>query len=139
MRLRKVWLPVCAAFFVAACAGCGGGLVPVEGKMTLDGKPLEGAYVVFFPVGASVNDPTMFSGLTDARGHYEMRGRGGGPIGVLPGKYRVTLTTAVAGPNDNENTPLPPERIPAKYRDEFKEFEVPEGGTKDANFDMKSR
>ena len=123
---------------MAVAAGCtGGGLVPVEGTVTLDQKPLAGVHVIFFPVGADVNDPTMFSGLTDESGHYVMHSRGGGPEGVAPGNYRVALTTAVAGPTDTETTPLPPERVPAKYRNS--EFEVPEGGTTEADFDLKTR
>jgi hypothetical protein len=140
METVKTWLTIWLALAGVAFAGCDArGLVPAEGKVTLDGQPLAGVHVIFFPVGASVNDPTMFSGLTDANGHYVLRGQGGGPEGIAPGSYRVSLTTAVAGPNDDETTPLPQERVPAKYRDGKLQFDVPEGGAKDANFDLKSR
>jgi hypothetical protein len=138
MATVKTYLKIWPALTLAVIAGCDArGWVPAEGKVTLDGTPLAGVHVLFFPVGAGVNDPTMFSGLTDATGHYVLRGQGGGPEGIAPGKYRVSLTTAVAGPNDDETTPLPPERVPAKHRNQ--EFDVPEGGTKDANFDLKTR
>jgi hypothetical protein len=140
MNNYKAWLARWLALGFVIFAGCSErGLAPVEGRVTLDDKPLGGVHVIFFPVGASVNDPTMFSGLTDESGRYVMHGRGGGPEGVMPGNYRVTLTTAVAGPTDDETTPLPPERVPLRYRNNSLEYEVPEGGTKEANFDLKSR
>ena len=138
MDYWKAWIAGWPALGLIVSAGCNGaGLVPVKGNVKLDGRPLAGVHVIFFPEGASVNDPTMFSGLTDESGHYVMHSRGGGPEGVAPGKYRVTLTTAVAGPTDTETTPLPPERVPPKFRNT--EFEVPAGGTTEANFELKSR
>jgi len=121
--------------FVVSC-GCQGGS-SVDGRVTLDGAPLEGVHVAFFPEGASVNDPTLFRGVTDAEGRYVLRNPVENKTGVPAGRYRVSLTTAVAGPNDDETKPLPPERVPAKLRDQ--KFDVPEGGTKEANFDLKSR
>jgi hypothetical protein len=121
-----------------ACAGCGGvEREPVEGKITLDGRPLADVHVMFYPQGASATDPTMFFGLTDQQGNFVMRAQADGPEGVPPGRYRVTLTTAVAKQDADETTPLPPERVPAKHRDQ--EFEVPNGGTTEANFELKSR
>ncbi|HEX2473831.1 MAG TPA: hypothetical protein VHK01_03735 [Lacipirellulaceae bacterium] len=105
--------------------------------MTLDGAPIEGVHVAFFPEGASVNDPTLFRGVTDADGRYLLRNPVENKTNAPAGRYRVSLTTSVAGPNDDETKPLPPERVPAKFRDQ--KFEVPEGGTKEANFDLKSR
>ena len=67
-------------FFVLALSflicGCGGGsefeLVPVSGIITMDGKPLEGAEVVFAPQAvedqASVGPASV--GTTDASGKY---------------------------------------------------------------------
>ncbi|HEY3393455.1 MAG TPA: hypothetical protein VGK58_12160, partial [Lacipirellulaceae bacterium] len=83
--------------------------------------------------------PTRFIGLTDAQGHFAMRSDEGDSDGMPAGKYRVTLTTAVAAAGADETTPVPRERVPAKYRDGSLQFEVPEGGTQDANFDLKSR
>ena len=129
---------ICVFLLLLFCAGCGGSkLAAVEGKVTLDGKPLSGVSVTFFPAGASVNDPRLFRGVTDSDGHYVLIDPAKGRGGAEPGKYRVTLTSAVAGPNDIETTPLPPERVPSKYRESS--FEVPAGGTRDANFDMKSK
>jgi hypothetical protein len=120
---------------VVSC-GCQEG-TSVEGRVTVDGAPLEGVHVAFFPEGRSVNDPTLFRGVTDADGRYTLRNPVENKTGAPAGRYRVSLTTAVAGPNDDETTPLPPERVPAKFRNQ--KYEVPEGGTNQANFDLKSR
>ncbi|EAQ82818.1 carboxypeptidase-like regulatory domain-containing protein [Blastopirellula marina] len=55
---------------VVALLGCGGDDIPlgyVEGTVTLDGKPVEGAIVTFVP---TENEGTTASGRTDADGHY---------------------------------------------------------------------
>jgi len=95
--------------------------------------------VVFSPVETKVNDPVQYRGVSDEEGHYELRRAEDDRIGAGSGEYIVTLTTAVPKPADNETTPLPPERVPRKYRDGTLRFTVPEGGTNEANFEMKIR
>jgi hypothetical protein len=131
------WLAIGLGVF----AGCNGGVHgdPVEGTVTLDGKPLPEVHLIFYPVNNDPANHTRFVGLTDQQGRFAMRSDDGKSEGVPPGKYRVTLTTAVARPTDNESTPLPPERVPANYRNGKQEFDVPQGGNKQANFAMKSR
>jgi hypothetical protein len=137
MTIRSKYFILLLGFTLAAGFGCQGGGNPVEGKVTLDGQPLSGVHVAFFPAGASVNDPTLFRGVTDENGSYLLVNPINNESGAPAGKYRVSLTTAVPGPNDDETTPLPPERVPAKHRDQ--QFEVPNGGTTEANFELKSR
>jgi hypothetical protein len=139
MRIRELWTLTEVLLVLSACAGCNGGTdtQPVEGKVTLDGRPLEQVHLIFYPVEANPAKPTRFIGLTDAQGHFAMRGDEGKFDGMPAGKYRVTLTTAVAAAGADETTPLPPERVPAKHRNQ--EFEVPAGGTTEANFELKSR
>jgi len=52
--LRTASVALCALTAVALFGGCGDPYqtVPVTGKLTLDGKPVEGASVVFTPVNA---------------------------------------------------------------------------------------
>jgi len=57
----------CAAFFLAGC-GKDNGLAPVTGRVLLDGKPLEGAAVMFQPTGGGV----PATGVTGAGGEFEM-------------------------------------------------------------------
>src|SRR5579884_2284863 len=70
-------------------AGCGlgnGGRVPVRGKVTLYGEPVDGGVIVFLPAtGAKVGgSPT---GGPIENGSYSLAGR----QGPLPGHYRVEI------------------------------------------------
>jgi hypothetical protein len=94
-----------AAVAALLCLGCGGsgpGLVPISGKVTLNGVPLEGATVVFVP------DPSNREGLTstsvsDAEGGYEASTEG--RSGLVPGKYKVIVTKSP----DDPSLKIPPE------------------------------
>jgi hypothetical protein len=121
-------------------AGCDKGdttLAPVEGSVTLDGQPLPKVYLLFDQPQASQNN--AFTGLTDEQGRYVLKPLGGDRAGAAPGMYRVTLTTAFAPPGAAEDAPLPPERVPPLYRNGKLDYDVPDGGTKDASFDLKSK
>jgi len=148
-------IPVLFAWF-SCCAGCGGGggRVPVEGSITLDGQPLPGVQVLFDQPELGRNANIGYTGRTDVQGRYSLRPTIGEGTGVPPGEYRVSLTTAVFDPSAPppqpqpsrsatpfypEEAPPPPERIPAAYRGGKLTFTVPEGGTDEANFELKSR
>src|SRR5687767_926845 len=80
------------AFFlsltVALAQGCGDSRpVPVRGLVTVAGKPLAGAGVVFHP-----QDPhgKMAHAATGADGHYQLT-TFGAEDGALPGEYKVTI------------------------------------------------
>lgn len=74
---------VCLGFLL----GCSGGdMLPVEGTVTLDGEPLEGAAISFVP--AEGGRPC--SGQTDAQGHFTLASYVAGD-GVPPGEYKVTV------------------------------------------------
>ena len=65
---------------ISGCRRSGAELAPVSGRVTLAGKPLEKADVIFQPE----NGKPPASGRTDADGHYELaykRGVMGGPVG----------------------------------------------------------
>jgi hypothetical protein len=67
--------------------GCGGGLalVPVSGVVTLDGKPVADAGVLFAPVAGG----PPATGGTDANGAFELRTNN--RPGAVVGKHRVTV------------------------------------------------
>lgn len=82
----------------AGFAGCGGSsgnaltLVPVQGIVTHQGKPLGNAGVIFLPVA-----PTPGRGgtaKTDAAGKYQLA-QSDGAKGVPAGKYRVVISKLV--------------------------------------------
>jgi hypothetical protein len=144
------------SLFLACVAGCGGGGdgVTVEGVVTLDGQPLPGVQVLFDQPELPPNENKGYVGRTDEQGRYVLHPSLGEGSGVPPGKYRVALTTAVYDPSNPpqapreaarssaffpESAPVPPERIPPAYRGGKLTFEVPEDGTEEANFALKSK
>jgi predicted small lipoprotein YifL len=77
-------------FMVAGCGRDGPELFPVQGKVTLDGKPLADAGVMFLPAETG---PSA-TGTTDSNGHFELMTvnsigaiRGTHPVVVAKRKY----------------------------------------------------
>src|SRR4051812_20659929 len=101
--LRSCWV-----VFILICVGCaksGQELAPVQGRVTLDGKPLQSGEVTFQPAGKSFS-----IGRTDSDGHYELwykRGLAGGMIGDNAVSIRV-----------NTQETHGPQTVPAKYNTE---------------------
>ncbi len=133
-------------------SGCGkSGLnvrtAAVSGSVSLDGKPLEGVTVVFVGEGAKF----VGMGKTGSGGEYRLdRGSIPGKQGAMVGTNQVYFTTAL---DDAPQEPpmVPPDHlviaepkgssIPAQYSDPNKpalSFDVPEGGTESADFQLTS-
>ena len=101
-------------------AGCAGDSrrVAAVGIVTLDGTPVEGATVAFFPDGDSPGQGGFAK--TDANGRFEIAYPGTGK-GLVPGTYRVTVSkqAAKAAPKSEEDTlidaPIRGGVIPARY------------------------
>jgi len=88
MRCKSIW----AILLLTMLAGCGTGgpeIVPVTGRVTLDGKPLEEATVVFQP--AEGNRPS--TSQTDADGRYQLMYKRG-VEGARVGKNKVSITVS---------------------------------------------
>jgi hypothetical protein len=82
------WLLLLGLLF-NGCRKSGPEIAPVSGRVTLSGKPLEKADVVFQPD----NGKPPASGRTDAEGRYELaykRGVMGGPVGQNLVQIRVS-------------------------------------------------
>jgi hypothetical protein len=99
--------------FALAVAGCGQGshpaCVPVEGTVTLNGKPLPGAIVEFYPVVAPGEAALPFSrGQTDASGRYQLK-CDNRQAGAVVGKHRVVVRLA---PTERDPD-APPKKTPA--------------------------
>jgi hypothetical protein len=128
------------ACVIGVCTvGCGDeGLVPVEGRVTLDGQPLANATVMFSPLKAT--DPGPFAGTTDAEGRFAMRTPADGRSGAAVGEYMVFITTVKSDPSGMEGAPPPPQKevVPDDWRNGSQRYSVPEGGTIDASFDLES-
>lgn len=124
---------------ILAAMGCGSGykVVSVSGRVTLNGKPLEGAWVSFQPIGSKDRDPGPGSSAkTDKEGRYTLR-IAPGRSGAVVGKQQVRISTIEY---DENSRLIQKERVPARYHALQSEltYDVPKEGTSEANFDLKS-
>jgi hypothetical protein len=135
-----------AALILVCClpvGGCssGGKLAPVSGTVTLDGKPLADALIVFQPIAnAGKPAPGMgSSGVTDASGKYTLRTMDTDRPGAVVAKHSVAIN--MKGESSDLDKPGPPKKgLPAKYnRNSELQFDVQPGGTDKADFDILSK
>ena len=96
----KHFLPsffVAVIFLICSTTGCNNSpnIVPVKGTVLLDGKPLEGAAVLFHPKA----DERPAVGVTDKRGMFELTTRRQGD-GAHVGLNKVSIT------KENDETQL---------------------------------
>lgn len=98
------------AFFVSGflVVGCSGGsaesykVVPLTGKVTMNGSPLAEADVQFIPQGTTLPDFFGSAGRTNGEGSYVAFS--GNREGIPPGKYKVTVKKWV-GPDGKAVAP----------------------------------
>jgi len=110
MNQRLVLLAVGAVALAGAIgAGCRSGveLLPVSGVVTLDGKPVEQATVLFKPESG----PVAY-GQTNADGRFELSTAG--RKGAVPGKHKVSITKMkVTGVGNDEM--VDPEKVKTEW------------------------
>ena len=123
--------------------GCGSTkIVPVSGRVTLDGRPLVGAHVVFQPIatGGEVNPGCGSYGITDADGRFTLRIVDSEQPGAYLGEHRVEITVRdPTGDDDTDRRGRLPSRvvIPPRYnRASELTCKVPPGGTNAADFEL---
>ncbi|MCA9012679.1 MAG: carboxypeptidase regulatory-like domain-containing protein [Planctomycetaceae bacterium] len=137
---------------LGALSGCGGGtdkwvegrekVNPVSGIVTLDGKPVEGAVVMFI----SASKPISAQGLTDASGQYHLTTYEQHD-GAVAGEHKVTVRKTeykeVKSGNWTEEEPAmikqSVELLPIEYATEKTttlKKSVPEGGAQDLNIEL---
>jgi hypothetical protein len=125
-------------------AGCGSEpyqVASVSGRVTLNGNPLPKATVSFAPIAVAGNpEPGPGSnGTTDENGRYSLRLLGKDRSGAVVGKHKVRITMANDRDPSDDRPVLKLQQLPLRYNGETKlEFDVPVGGTDQANFDLKS-
>jgi len=93
MKYSQVYCLVAVAFLIAVL-GCSPSRYiktePVEGYVTLDGEPVVGCTLVFFPVREGEGEPSF--AVTDNRGFYRVATAGGRiDAGTIPGEYIVVF------------------------------------------------
>jgi hypothetical protein len=78
---------------LAALAGCGTKTHIVEGTVTLDGAPVDGATIVFMPEGGQGQQGV---GITDAAGKFQLNNSSSKDGGLPAGTYKVLVTKVKA-------------------------------------------
>jgi hypothetical protein len=118
-RLWAAWLGF--AGIVMLCCGCGTKLklYPVHGKVLVDGKPAEGALVVFHPVAAEGSPALRPSGKVDKDGVFTLHTYFGeeraSKAGAASGDYRVTILWLPPGTTDAQTQVMFPDLLKHRY------------------------
>jgi len=104
-QFSRFFVPV-LGFCMIVMIGCGKNdarYSKIEGVITYNQQPVEGATVTFSPVNY-VDGAEPAAGRTDASGRYTLTSSGAvsGGTGILPGEYSVVVkkTTAAPDPDD---------------------------------------
>ena len=138
-RCRTLWL-VYFSFLVGCNSASISGTVPVAGKVTYKGSPVEGAIITFIPEG----DGRIATATTAAGGAFSLMTVDA--AGALPGKYKVTVekvefaaggsSSMEAASTGNASEGKLKRLLPSKYAQATSPLmmEVPTGGTKDLDF-----
>lgn len=128
-----------ATLIIAAGCGKSSNVVPVSGRVTMDGRPLAEARITFQPAGDWQNPypgPGSY-GVTDSDGKYSLQLIDSGRPGAVVGKHRVTITPKEAAQTSSDAEYY--QKLSPSQRPQTVEFEVPPGGTNSANFDLQSQ
>ena len=124
--------------------GCGSEkFAPVSGTVTMNGKPLAGALVIFSPIAreGSIDAGPGSSGKTNDKGEYTLTSDTG-RTGALVGKHRVSVSLMKPGTGESDDRRRPGQlvnQVPVKYNGKTElTYKVPAGGTDKADFALKS-
>jgi hypothetical protein len=135
---RKGWNFVAGVLLLLWSSGCGPSgpeIASVSGRVTMDGKPLANATVVFIPENGRPAGAT-----TDSDGRYVLN-FAQGRRGAIPGKNMIRVTTQrdPTPGEDGKAIPGSKETIPAKYNAATElTFDVQPKKKNVANFDLTS-
>src|SRR5438552_837698 len=103
MPLSRIRGPLGVAILAALLAGCGRGPVPVEGIVTLDGQPVQGATVLFLPQGGQM---LPAQAMTSGDGSFRLAMSG--HYGAMRGEYKVLVTKVI---NTGQHLGPPPPKM----------------------------
>jgi hypothetical protein len=140
--------------FILACSACdrrpsGPKLVRAAGFVTLDGKPLGSADVMFIPQGETKGNGGV--GRTGSGGNFDIQSHDRKDIGLPTGQYKVIVSKLVK-PDGTDYIPDPnagpidtggfKELLPATYTDQERSqltATVPSEGTTSLEFKLLSK
>jgi hypothetical protein len=101
---------------VSVCIGCSGGAkpetVPVKGKVTYQGSPVESGRITFQPKAGGESRPA--SGSIEPGGLYQLSSFETGD-GAKPGDYTVVVDSFTGGPSPEEPNAKTTWLVPEKY------------------------
>jgi len=126
---------VALSLFVTGCGPSGPEIAYVTGRVTMDGKPLANATVVFIP-----ENGRPAGARTDADGKYVLNFTED-RRGAIPGKNSIRITTQREGSQDKDGKTIPgsKETIPNRYNTASElSFTVEPKKKNVANFDLQS-
>jgi hypothetical protein len=118
--------------------GCSRGpnVVPVSGRVVVDGQPLANVAVNFGPLTGGMEGAYAAYGKTGADGRYTLKLVDDNRPGASPGKNRVMLNESAPGGESDGAAPRVQFKLPPKARDGTLLFEVPQAGTDAADFEF---
>jgi hypothetical protein len=101
---RFVGIFAAAASLTFALSGCKKSVntVPVSGKVTLDGNPITSGQVTFTPTDDG-GSKELSAGTIGSDGSYTIKT--GGKEGAPPGKYKASITPAMAANSKSDGKP----------------------------------
>jgi hypothetical protein len=132
-------------YLVISClvfaSGCGGtNIVPVSGRVTLDGKPLVNGTIIFQPLSEEKNPGPGSRGKTDGEGKFTMQLMTGNKPGALVGSHRVSVTAYEGDdsiPSSGSDMKFRKLLVHEDYNAKSKlTVDVPAGGTTEANIEV---
>jgi len=109
-------LPVLPLVLALGCGDSSQPPVPVTGKITYRGLPLQNGTIVFTPDPRKGSSGNMAMGEIKADGTYSLRT--GKDFGAAPGHYRITIAAVLGSPpSPGQPYTYQPSLLPEKYRD----------------------
>ena len=144
--LSAVWVGIvaCCAVF-GGCGKKGPNVVPVAGKVTVDGKGVPNLVVRFQPLQTDqTREPGLGSAATtDDQGHYVLMQADatGQKKGAVVGAHQVTFARAMPPSQGDAPAPMAPDPVLdpliEKYLQKPREVEVPAGGKQDLDIELR--
>src|SRR5262245_52024508 len=133
MMKSLVWLAPLLAVSLTSCKPAVK-VAPISGVITLDGKPLANAHVVFQPQSATRTAETGSFAFTDANGEYVLKMADNEQPGAVLGKHRVEINLVMISDDRDPKVRGPQKTLPAKYNHNTElSFDVVAGGSDKAN------
>jgi hypothetical protein len=139
---RSIRVTLVLVFAVAGCRESDDELPrrAIAGKVTFDGKPLEGGMISFTPDGAGRESPVSV-GAVIRQGSYAIEAA----KGPTPGSYRVSIVSQAKGaavsaaPGPEDRKAVAKESIPARYNTASTlKADVTKGGPTTFDFELSS-